>query len=45
MKNLQKLSKNNFYYDQLIIDEHLNKINKLLINNNDLTISMSPNWI
>ncbi len=31
----KKLSKNNFYYDQLIIDEHLNKINKLLINNNN----------
>ena len=34
-KFTKKLSKNNFYYDQLIIDEHLNKINKLLINNND----------
>ena len=31
----KKLSKNNFYYDQPLIDEYLNKINKLLINNND----------
>ena len=31
----KKLSKNNYYYDQLLIDEYLNKINKLLINNND----------
>ena len=31
----KKLSKNNFFYDQQLIDEYLNKINKLLINNND----------
>ncbi len=31
----KKLSKNNYYYDQQLIDEYLNKINKLLINNND----------
>lgn len=29
-----KLSKNNFYYDQYIIDEFLDKINKTLVNNN-----------
>ncbi len=30
----KKISKNNFYYDQVIIDNFLNKINKILINNN-----------
>ena len=34
-KFTKKLSKNSYYYDQLIIDDHLNKINKILINNND----------
>ena len=33
-KFIKKLSKNNFYYDQFIIDEFLDRINDILVDNN-----------
>ena len=33
-KYLNKFSKNNFYYDQTIVDEFLDKINNILVKNN-----------
>ena len=34
-KFLDKMSKNNLFYDQIIIDNFINKINKILISNNN----------
>jgi len=34
-KYLKKFSKNNFYYDQIIVDEFLDRINNLLIKSNN----------
>ncbi len=34
-KFLDKMSKNNLFYDQIIIDNFVNKINKILISNNN----------
>ena len=38
-----EFSKNNFFYDQFIVDDFLSKINKVLIENNQFNISFNAN--